>query len=214
MHVCASAIVFRGTGANLGKSGNAEDCRMMRRHLGYLMAGAGDGRRPTLRGIATDRSAMVFITLAFVGMAALLTRTTAARLELRRLSRESTAWLRARGQVLDTRIVWSSSPRAGKAYWPTIHYRYSVGGTTFVGERVSFRPSYGRAEAEEAVSKFPVGSPVTVWFRPGDPGKAVLEPNTWRGGLAMVLLVPSTIAAIILALVCLAVLFLVSKPRR
>jgi Protein of unknown function (DUF3592) len=186
---------------------------MMRRHLGTFMAGAGDGRRPTLRGIARDRSAMVFIAIALVGMAAVLTRTTAARLELRRLSRESAGWPQVRGEVVDTRDVWSSSPRAGKAYWPTIHYRYSVGRTTFSGDRVSFRPSYGRAEAEEAVARFPAGASVLVRYRPGDPGSSVLEPNTWRAGLAMVFLVPVTIAAIILALVCLAVLVLMSKPR-
>jgi Protein of unknown function (DUF3592) len=186
---------------------------MMRRHLGYLMAGAADWRRPTLRGIARDRSAMVFLTIAFLGVAAVLIGTTTPRLELRRLSHESAAWPRVRGEVLEARPVWSSSPRAGKAYWPTIHYRYSVGGGTFSGDRVSFRPSYGRAEAEEAVAKFPAGSPVSVWYRPGDPGRSVLEPDTWRAGLAMVFLVPSTIAAIVLALVCLAVLVLVSKPR-
>jgi hypothetical protein len=186
---------------------------MIRRHLGYFMAAAGDGPRPTLRGIARDRSAMVFITIAFVGMAAVLTRATAARLELRRLSEESTAWPRVRGEVVDTRLVWSSSPRAGKAYWPTIRYRYSVRGTTFSGDRVSFQPAYARAEAEAAVARFPAGSLVSVWYRPGDPGNAVLEPDTWRAGVAMFFLVPSTVAAIILALGCLAVLVFVSKPR-
>jgi hypothetical protein len=186
---------------------------MMRRHLGYLMAGAADWRRPTLRGIAKDRSAMVFIAIAFVGVAVVLSLATSTRLELRRLSQESAGWPQVRGEVVDTRDVWSSSPRAGKAYWPTIHYRYSVGGTTFSGDRVSFRPSYGRAEAQDAVARFPAGAPVSIWYRPGDPGESVLEPNTWRAGLAMALLVPTTIAAIILALVCLAVLVFVSKPR-
>jgi hypothetical protein len=144
---------------------------MIRRHLGYPMAG--DGRRPTLMGIAEDRSAMVFITIAFVGMAAFLAPMTATRLELRRLSQESAAWPRVRGEVVDTRLVWSSSPRAGQAYWPTIHYRYSVDGTGFSGERVSFRPSYGRAEAADAVSRFPAGSLVSVWYRPGDPRTSV-----------------------------------------
>jgi Protein of unknown function (DUF3592) len=186
---------------------------MMRRHLGYLMAGAGDGRRPTLRGIARDRSAMVFITIAFLGVAAVLTRMAATRLELRRLSQESAAWPRVSGEVVDIRPVWSSSPRAGKAYWPTIHYRYSVGGRTFLGDRVSFRPTYGRAEAENAVSRFPAGAPVSVWYRPRDPGTSVLEPSTCRTGLTMIFLVPSAVVALALALFCLAILLLVSKPR-
>src|SRR5450432_989955 len=121
---------------------------------------AGDLRRPTLLGIARDRSAMVFITIAVVGAAAVLAHVTGQRLELRRMSRESTGWPRARGDVLDTRLVWSSSPRSGKSYWPTIHYRYSVEGTTFLGDRVSFRSSYRRSEAEAAVARFPVGSVV------------------------------------------------------
>jgi hypothetical protein len=185
---------------------------MMGRHLGYPLAG--DGRRPTLGGIARDRSAMVFITIAFVGMAAVLTHMTYGRLDLRRLSRESSAWSRARGQVVDTRLVWSASPRAGKTYWPTIHYRYSVGGATLLGERVSFRSSYRRAEAQAAVAQFPAGSVVSVWYRPGDPRTSVLEPNTWRASPTTVVLVPVTAAAMVLALVCLAALLLVSKPRR
>jgi Protein of unknown function (DUF3592) len=184
----------------------------MGRHLGTPLAG--DGRRPTLRGIARDRSAMVFITIAFVGVAAVLTHMTGERLNLRRLSRESSAWPRVRGQVVDTRLVWSVSPRAGKTYWPTVHYRYSVGGATLLGERVSFRSSYRRAEAQDAVARFPAGSVVSVCYRPGDPRTSVLEPNSWRAGLTTVFLVPLTVAAIILALVCLAALLLVSKPRR
>lgn len=185
---------------------------MIRRHLGYPMAG--DGRRPTLLGIARDRSAMVFIALAFVGVAAVLAHVARERLELRRLSQESAAWPRVSGEVVDTRVLWSSSPRAGKTYFPTIHYWYSVGGVTFLGERVSFRPSYGRAEAEDAAGRYPARSRVSVWYRPGDPRTSVLEPNTWRAGLATLILVPSTVAAIILALVCGSVLVLVSKPRR
>jgi hypothetical protein len=185
---------------------------MIRRHLGYALAA--DGRRPTLRGIAQDRSAMVFIAFAVVGLAAVLAHMTATRLELRRLSQESAAWPRVRGEVIDTRLLWSSSPRAGKTYWPTIHYRYSVDGTTFSGERVSFRPSYGRGEAEDAVGRYPAGSRVSVWYRPRDPRTSVLEPNTWRAGLATLFLVPSTVAAVALALASLFVLILVSKPRR
>jgi hypothetical protein len=157
---------------------------------------------------------MVFITIAFVGVAAVLARMTGERLELRRLSQESAAWPRVRGEVVDTRLVWSSSPRAGQAYWPTIHYRYSVDGAGFSGQRVSFRPSYGRAEAEAAVSKFSAGSPVSVWYRPGDPRTSVLEPDTWKANLATLFLVPSTIATVALALVSLLVLVLVAKPRR
>ena len=156
---------------------------------------------------------MVFITIAVVGLAAVLMHLTWERLELKKLSRESAGWPQARGLIVETRPVWSSSPRSGKSYWPTIHYRYSVDGTTFSGDRVSFRSSYRRAEAENAVARFPVGSVVSVWYRPGDPQASVLEPTTWKAGPLMILLVPATVAAIILALICLAVLLFVSRPR-
>src|ERR1017187_4244994 len=154
---------------------------MIRSRFGYVMAGTADGRRPTLRGIARDRSAMVFITVALVGLCAVLVHPIAQRLELRRLSYESSTWSRVRGVVLDGRDRWSSSPRSSKSYWPTIDYRYSVGGTTFEGDRVSFRSSYSRSEAEAAVARYSAGSAVTVWYRPGDPRRSVLEPDTWNG---------------------------------
>jgi hypothetical protein len=187
---------------------------MIQTRLGYLRTAAGEVRRPTLRGIVRDRSAMAFITLALLGLAAVSGHLTGERLELRRLSRESSAWPRAPGTVLDTQTVWSTSPRSGKAYWPLVHYRYVVDGTAHVGDRVSFRPSYRRAEAEDAAARFPAGAAVSVWHRPGDPGQSVLEPGTWRGGLLMTVLVPTTIAVILLTLVSLTLLLFVSRPRR
>jgi hypothetical protein len=63
------------------------------------------------------------------------------------------AAVRSSSGATATRPVWSSSPRAGKSYWPTIHYRYAVGGIQFLGDRVSFRSSYNRSQAEDAVSR-------------------------------------------------------------
>jgi len=156
---------------------------------------------------------MVFIVVALLGIAAVLVYLAGERLELRRLSHESLDWPRARGEVIGGRTAWSASPRSGKSYWPTIDYRYSVGGTTFQGNRVSFRSSYRRSETEAAFARYPIGSAVSVWYRPGAAEESVLEPNTWRGGLATDLLVSITSAMTLLALIALAVLLLVSRPR-
>ena len=186
---------------------------MIRARLGQFTTAARDARRPTLRGIARDRSAMVFITIAVVGLAAVLVYVTGGRLEMRRLSRESAAWPKVPGEVLDTHVVWSSSPRSGRSYWPTVRYRYAVGGTVFASDRVSFRPSYGRTEAEQATARYPPGSAVAVSYRPGAPHTSVLEPSTWDGGWELAFLGPATVAALVLGLVCVAVLLFVSKPR-
>jgi Protein of unknown function (DUF3592) len=156
---------------------------------------------------------MVFITLAALALATVLAHATGKRLELRRLSRESTEWPAVAGVVVDTRAVWSSSPRSGRSYWPLVHYRYSVDGTTYGGDRVSFRADYGRADAEDAVAKYPVGSTVSIFYSPGVPQRSVLEPGTWHGGPLMTVLVLTTVLAIAVALVCVAILLLVSKPR-
>jgi hypothetical protein len=195
------------------EAGRAAGGEMIRVRYRYALAGMGDGRRPTLRGIARDRSAMVFITLAALALAAVLAHATAERLALRQLSRESTGWPAVTGLVVDTRVVWSSSPRSGRSYWPLVHYRYVVEGTTYSGDRVSFRADYGHADAEGAVAKYPAGSVVSIFYSPGVPQKSVLEPGTWHGGPLMTVLVFIMVAAIAVALVCVAILLLVSKPR-
>jgi hypothetical protein len=65
---------------------------------------------------------MVFIVLAAVALAIVLAHATGERLELRRLSRESTEWPTVSGVVVETRAVRSSSRRSGRAYWPLVHY--------------------------------------------------------------------------------------------
>jgi hypothetical protein len=147
-------------------------------------------------------------------LAAVLAHLTAERLVLRRLSRQSTGWPSVAGVVVDTRSVWSSSPRSGRSYWPRVRYRYAVGGTAYLGDRVSFRADYARADAEGAVARYPAGSAVSVSYSPGNPGSSVLEPGTWHDGLLTTVLVPLTVAAIMTALLSVAVLVLVSKPRR
>jgi Protein of unknown function (DUF3592) len=156
---------------------------------------------------------MVFITLAALALAAVLAHATGERLELRRLSRESREWPTVAGVIVDTRAVWSSSPRSGRSYWPLVHYRYTVDGTTYGGDRVSFRADYGRADAEATVAKYPAGSVVSISYSPGVPSRSVLEPGTWHGGLLMTVLALATVAALAVALVCTAILLLVSKPR-
>ncbi len=157
---------------------------------------------------------MLCITLAVLGLAMVLAHLTGERLVLRRLSRQSTEWPRVAGVVVDTRSVWSSSPRSGRAYWPRVRYRYAVGGTAYVGDRVSFRADYARADAERAVARYPAGSAVSVSYSPVHPERSVLEPGTWHDGLLMSVLVPLTVAAIMTVLLSVAVLVLVSKPRR
>jgi hypothetical protein len=171
-------------------------------------------RAMPLSALVRDRPAMLFATLALLAVVAILGRAAGGLLVQRRWSRESGGWPRARGEVLEARSAWSSSPRSGTAYWPVIRYRYAVGGTTFEADRVSFRARYARAEVERAIAEYPVGAAVAVRYRPGDPRTAVLEPGTWNGEERLRVLVPLGVAATVSTLVCAAFLVFVSRPRR
>ena len=99
------------------------------------------------------------------------------------------SWTRTLGNVVDNRIVETqTSDELGGVEWryqPQVWYEYSVGGETFtstriyVGENdvVGFR--YSR-HAAKRLSRYPPGSPVTVYYDPHRPSRAVLEPGIDR----------------------------------
>jgi hypothetical protein len=65
-----------------------------------------------------------------------------------------------------------------------VAYAYFVNGTYLQGERLRLGPRVLSSEAADArreITRYPVGSPVTVWYDPQNPADAVLE----RGGGAV-----------------------------
>lgn len=61
-----------------------------------------------------------------------------------------------------------------------VEYAYTVDGVRHVGSRIAFG-HYDTADADDArrvVARYPVGTPVRVHHRPGQPGDAVLEPGS------------------------------------
>jgi Protein of unknown function (DUF3592) len=167
-----------------------------------------------LSELVKDRPTMLALTMSLLALVAVLGWMTGRVWWERRLSREAATWPRTRGQVLETRFAWSSSPRSGTAYWPVIRYRYVAGDATFEADRVSFRTGYARSEVERAIRQYPVGAEVWVWYRPGEPRQAVLEPGTWNGGQRMRVLIPIEVAAIVATLISMSFLLFVSRPRR
>jgi len=64
-------------------------------------------------------------------------------------------------------------------YLGDVQYRYQVGTTEYAGARLSFeRAHLASAEGwQDAISPYPVGKTVTVYYDPGNPASAVLEPG-------------------------------------
>jgi hypothetical protein len=63
-------------------------------------------------------------------------------------------------------------------YYPAVRYEYEVQGQRYRSKRIIFlRTNYTRADAEAAVSRYPMGQRVTAYYNPANPKVAVLEPG-------------------------------------
>lgn len=95
------------------------------------------------------------------------------------MARRSLAWSSVPGTIVRSEV--RSNKRAngfpGNRY--VVEYEYTVGGESYFGNQVSggWFP-YGTAGwAERRVAKFPKGAMVPVYYDPGDPEFAVLDPG-------------------------------------
>jgi len=61
---------------------------------------------------------------------------------------------------------------------PRVGYSYSVDGKPFASERISFAAGYRAKEVDAVLSRYAVGQSVPVFYAPGKPTEAVLEPGS------------------------------------
>ena len=95
----------------------------------------------------------------------------------------SKKWPSVAGVVVNARLETLSN-RQLREYRPEISYTYTLNSTEFTSSRVTFGDflysSFARGASQRRVAKYPVGSTVCVFYDPGDPREAVLEPGiTW-----------------------------------
>ncbi len=105
-------------------------------------------------------------------------------------ARESLNWLGVEAQIIasavetrEERIADSISgqPDYITYYYPRIEYEYVWAGFTYRSHRLLFiNVNYSRAEAEQAVARYPVGGLALAYVCPDNPRLAVLEPG-WAG---------------------------------
>jgi hypothetical protein len=72
-----------------------------------------------------------------------------------------------------------------------IVYEYTVAGRQHRCDRVSIGEDLGNFEVAETIARYPVGKAVTVYYKPTDPSRAVIErdvpPGLWKGVTYLVL---------------------------
>jgi hypothetical protein len=134
---------------------------------------------PPLRRFVAVRVFPAFVLLVSAGAMAIGVG------EMRR-ARDSAAWPAVEGDIIRSGIVEerpSGATRSGDrsiTQRPSVIYRYDVDGTTYEAGRVSFG-EYATSDVADArlvVDKYPVGARVRVYYRPGAPEEAVLEPGS------------------------------------
>ncbi len=111
------------------------------------------------------------------------------------LGNAARSWPRVEGRVISTRIR-IDYPTAGtqgtrsqrqrlRQFYPSITYSWTVEGQSYTGSRYQLGTTHEkydeRQEAVKAAARFPAGAPIPVYYEPGNPSQAVLDPRTSAG---------------------------------
>ena len=94
-------------------------------------------------------------------------------------ARESAAWPTAPGVIQQSSVEYHRGNKGGGTYHAEVMYNFTVGGTTFSGNRVAFGDydSSNPSHARGIVNRYPQGKAVTVFYSKDKPDVCVLEPG-------------------------------------
>ena len=82
------------------------------------------------------------------------------------------------GVIFSSQVISNTDSHGTTFYDFGLRYRYTVKGAAFENDRYAFgtmKSGAGRTRAAELVRHHPVGAPITVYYDPAMPGKAVIE---------------------------------------
>lgn len=114
----------------------------------------------------------------------------AVSLFLGRQQQASVGWPSVEGRVINTYLEEYRDAEQEVSYTPRIIYEYRLDGQTYTSQQIAFgiEQSYGsQNRAGDVLDEFPVGSPVTVYYDPDNPGNAVLDRSTGRNTFFIIL---------------------------
>ena len=111
-------------------------------------------------------------------------------------------------------VTSSETAKAMFRRQPRVTYSYSVNGTPFIGNRISFAAGYRPRDTEAILSRYPVGKQVVVAHAPDDPAQATLETGSNRQVTAEMRLLLICLVLIVLSNVVHYYLKRQSEPKR
>ncbi len=99
-------------------------------------------------------------------------------------------WPVAEGIVIASKVEKKRGSKGGATYAPIVRYEYTVDGERYVGDKVMAGMALStsmRGSAEKIVARYPLVSPVIVYYDPEYPETSLLEPestaNIWMGSV-------------------------------
>jgi len=96
----------------------------------------------------------------------------------------SSQWLRTEGKLLSSEIT-NSKLKNRITFYPLVEYEYTVAGTRYISDQISFgHHGYDtEAEASSLVEQIGSGNPnhLQVYYDPGNPKQAILIQGEARG---------------------------------
>lgn len=91
---------------------------------------------------------------------------------------ESAGFPTAPGVVTSAEVEATSDGEGGTNYNAAIEFSYEIEGQAYSGDRVRAGMTWSSSSsAAETVARYPVGTPVSVFYDPDDPSRALLEPG-------------------------------------
>ena len=89
----------------------------------------------------------------------------------------SAAWPGVPGMVRESSVDSATDSDGHTTYAPQVRFTYAINGRPYEGHTIHFgETSYSSpTAAQAAANRYPQGQPVTVYFDPAHPEKAVLE---------------------------------------
>jgi len=98
---------------------------------------------------------------------------------LRQMGRRSSQWPFIRGIIVASELRHTNDDTSVH-----IAYEYSISGKTYTSNLVSYSGlANASVERDALISRYPVGTKVSVYYDPSNPSRAVLQPGgstTWR----------------------------------
>ena len=108
------------------------------------------------------------------------------------LSSRAGSWPTVEGEIIDSDLeqLSETNSKLTDTYAVSVHYRYSVKGREFIGERIAYGLGVLLMEqsAQRIVDRYPVGERVRIYVCPTNPAQSVLEVRVTWAAIALILL--------------------------